>query len=434
MPRGAASDGIRERQIRHSLSVPSVYQESPLGSKKWVPNHPEGSSLAVRSGRQKTVSESHHKSPSGAWDGGGPFYTSRTEEVMNNVHLNLGPKTKSGNPATYAGPVGIPLPLAEKEAISARLGKLGSEDTSGLDPKGATAIALCQPQRSAGSLATTLAESVREGIPSLPGIHTWQRRTQLAKAAGGEYLNAVFGWLPLVDEVKNTSSNISHSAQIAKSYQGDAGKDVRRGFDFDTENETSGPIIVGTGKATVGGITNSAGAAWTFNGFDNPAVSGGNISRTVTVSRRAWFRGAFTFALPSNSDSFKGMLKYGSLADHVIGISPLTPTILWELTPWSWAIDWFSNTQQVIENVTSFGIYGLVMRYGYMMEETIEKVDYILDKSGLFGAEERAVGPISYITTTKVRRPANPFGFGVGWEGLSPTQLAITAALGITRL
>jgi hypothetical protein len=36
--------------------------------------------------------------------------------------------------------------------------------------------------------------------------------------------------------------------------------------------------------------------------------------------------------------------------------------------------------------------------------------------------------------SVKRRREANPFGFGIGWEDLSPTQLAITAALGITRL
>jgi hypothetical protein len=82
-----------------------------------------------------------------------------------------------------------------------------------------------------------------------------------------------------------------------------------------------------------------------------------------------------------------------------------------------------------------------------MMEESIERITAYghcpelgratKDKSGGFNVS----GPVDvgtyecgYETVTKVRIPAGPFGFSIGWEGLSPTQLAITAALGITRL
>jgi len=78
-----------------------------------------------------------------------------------------------------------------------------------------------------------------------------------------------------------------------------------------------------------------------------------------------------------------------------------------------------------------------------MMEETINTyhTEYndcfwqsLIKKSplkiGKFSAGNCQIGQK---TVHKSRFPANPFGFGVGWEGLSPTQLAITAALGITR-
>ena len=157
--------------------------------------------------------------------------------------------------------------------------------------------------------------------------------------------------------------------------------------------------------------------------------------------RKRWFEGCFTYGGPSGTDSFRRHLGFGREADAVFGLS-LTPDVLWELTPWSWAVDWFSNAGDVINNVTNFGAAGLVMRYGFMMTEVIE--EYRVE---LTGCRLRAkTKPNTYISVpigpsafgnrliSRSRSSANPFGFGVGWEGLSPTQLAITAALGITRL
>jgi hypothetical protein len=421
----AASDGVRERQTFGEIHYSNVLSENPKGSSKWVITVP-AKVIKTQFGRQKTVSQSHHRNNNGSWDGGGPFYTSRTYINRENDYVSLGPKTRSGQPSTYAGPVELPMPSKELSKMADFMKGLGSEDTSGLNPKGATAISLCAPTRSAASLATGLSELVREGSPSLPGIPTWKRRTQLAKAAGDEYLNAVFGWLPLTREVKEVSSSISHSAQIAKQYRRDEGKDVRRRFDFDTVKESSDWVKVGEGKAIV---TNGSTSFNDFNVFEEQ----GNLLYSTSVERRCWFSGAFTYALPSGTDSFSRLLEHGAVADHVIGLQ-LTPSLLWELTPWSWAVDWFSNTGRVIDNVTFFGQYGLVMRYGYMMEHIIEKSSYMLTNASLYGAHGKPVGPFHHIRETKVRSPANPFGFGVSWQGLSPTQLAITAALGITRL
>jgi hypothetical protein len=118
--------------------------------------------------------------------------------------------------------------------------------------------------------------------------------------------------------------------------------------------------------------------------------------------------------------------------DKLFG-SALTPDLMWELTPWTWAIDWFSNAGDVLNNVTAFKLAGLVMRYGYIMEESIENRTYEMPSTG-YSSLTGTLPPSSYTKIVKRRRDANPFGFGLTWEGLSPTQLAITAALGITRL
>jgi hypothetical protein len=120
------------------------------------------------------------------------------------------------------------------------------------------------------------------------------------------------------------------------------------------------------------------------------------------------------------------------LAKKILGLS-LTPDIVWNLTPWSWAVDWFSNTGDVISNLTDWATDGLVLRYGYVMEHTITSDTYTYSgNTGLIDGNVR-VPPLTLVTETKIRRRANPFGFGITWDGLSPRQLAITAALGLTR-
>jgi hypothetical protein len=84
-----------------------------------------------------------------------------------------------------------------------------------------------------------------------------------------------------------------------------------------------------------------------------------------------------------------------------------------------------------------------------MMRETIRKLYVTWDdclvqqarwnsvskvKEDISEVRQGGGGAIGYESVEKSRSPANPFGFGIGWEDLSPTQLAITAAIGITRL
>jgi hypothetical protein len=106
----------------------------------------------------------------------------------------------------------------------------------------------------------------------------------------------------------------------------------------------------------------------------------------------------------------------------------------WFSLTWSWAIDWFTNAGDVITNLTNFELAGQIMRYGYMMEEKSTKITASLKTCALKGAES-ASGPSSWVEhRSKVRRPANPFGFGFTGADLSPTQVLIAAAVGISLL
>jgi hypothetical protein len=293
-----------------------------------------------------------------------------------------------------------------------------------LDELGATAIARCKPTNPPVDAATALGELFREGIPHLIGSQTWKARNDRLRAAAGDYLNVQFGWRPLLSEINSFKDTIVNFDRIASQYERDSGKVVRRRYEFPIETtsstweENTNPIL--------------PALAWPGNLFQ---PDGGNRSTVRVVektTKRRWFSGSFTYYLPSGYDSRNVTSRLALLADR-IGLKP-TPDTIWELSPWSWAVDWFSNTGDVISNISDFANEGLVMHYGYMMEHSIKERTYYQERSGyLINGKRVPAGPLSLVTETKVRRPANPFGFGVSWEGLSTFQASILAALGISR-
>lgn len=406
----------KSRVLYHKVRLgDSFLKETGVKGRPWMLINP--GSLQVASGGQVTASEGHARGRDGQYHEGGPFHTAKVENHIGSCDVNC-QVTVNGGIIKHAGPGVCPRP----GALPLNYESYEDLDFDSLDEAGATAIASVAPTNSASNVATLLGEIKKDGLPSLPGILTWKQRTELARAAGSEFLNYQFGWVPLLSEVKNIGNAARHSRDIVQQYQKDEGNNVRRRFDYPID-ETVSTSVVST-QARIG-------LAHGYPKQLNDSVLATLMSETSST-RRKWFSGSFTYALPSRTDSFRRMLGYGSEADKLFGIT-ITPDVLWELAPWSWAVDWFSNAGDVIHNASAFGAAGLVMQYGYMMSESVDTISYSLKGSGI---KNFSGAPSSSYTkrVVKTRRPANPFGFGLTEFDLSPTQLAITAALGLTKL
>jgi hypothetical protein len=423
-----SSAGTRERTTFVTLEVPG-FTEPSKGK-----NSPQSKIVKLGEGKQLTVSESHlYNRKKGIYDGGGPFFTSRSTPFIKPGHVENA--SLADGSAFYSGPVLPSMPTTttmNSVGYQHVGGSYGAKNEAQMTKDGATAVSLCSPTNPTSDLGTSMAESFREGIPSLPGIQSWEARTKVLKGLGSEYLNYQFGWAPLQKEVSSVVDTARHHREIMNNYHHNEGRNTHRAFSFPSSSESASlpdefqyPLSVGPGSTD-----------WVVGAY--------RPSSHVSLVREThrWFEGCFTYAGPTSTDSWGRHIGFGSDADQLYGLA-LTPDVLWELVPWSWAVDWFSNAGEVINNVTNFGAAGLVMRYGYMMEESIERVSVEVD-SALFHRYNTKTGKLEttmstpcargHETVTKRRGAANPFGFGVGWEGLSPTQLAITAALGITKL
>lgn len=385
-------------------------------------------------GRQVTASEGHLWDAASGYQGddvGGPFETTRRylsfdRYGQNPVRVEDIPKysmevqPQAGGGYRFRGHL---HPTSLSVASAWPLPEPSSNST--LMALGAKAIAITKPTNSIADLSVSLAEVFREGLPSAPGRTLWKERADKARGAGSEYLNAQFGWLPLVSEIENVTKAIRDGDKLWKQFERDAGKLVRRRFEYPVSY--SGPQEVSGG-----------GGRYPFptpNTYFYPlGYTGGDYHRTRYKRQRQWFSGAFTYYLPNkDSSSAIARMDYAATkARFLYGIT-LDPEVLWNLTPWSWAADWFVNTGDVISNLTDFATDGLVLRYGYMMEETIVSDQHTL--SGLRWSSSGGPGSLTIYCVTKTlkRIRATPYGFGLTFDGFSPRQLAILAALGITR-
>jgi len=396
-----------------------------------------GDSFASLGGIQVTESENHafYKHRPGVWKGdlGGPFYS--LKKYMETSHssavhifnekveypLWFYPEWTVTDIYSYSGPL---LPLSPN-LLEYPPSAASSKET--LDTIGGELIARCSPSNASVDLAVALGELLKDGIPHLIGatlkglrdMTTQARR----RALGQEYLNVEFGWKPFVSDLVKLSHTIVAAQSILDQYEQNSGNLVRRKYAL--------PQL--TTSATQVALTdcspwNSPGSAGLY---DQSMVNKGKVIRSHNVTIDRWFSGAFTYYVPPSDSLRNDIARHVIQARRLLGLS-LTPDTIWNLTPWSWAIDWFFNVGDVLKNWTDWAIDNQVLRYGYMMEKSISKYTYtFVGPSGFHGGVQPP--SVSTVCSTKMRQKATPYGFGLTWDGFSARQLSIVAALGISR-
>lgn len=419
--------GTRKRK----LSGPRVVQATVRTTVPPTVTTPLQNSNRGLDGIQITVSEGHPWPPpkkAKLEDRGGPFYTRKSFVAVPATmpYSVVGPLYVTGaddSRHTYRGPlIAFPTQTMPADILSIFPPDLSSSDDD-LDERGATAIARCEPTNSVADLSTALSELLREGLPSLVGSQTWRNRADgLRKNASGEYLNVQFGLAPLLKDISNVAMAIKKSDEILAQYERDAGRVVRRRYYFPSERTEETVEVLSTAYPSVNGGT--------YPILRLPQFVG-RTYRTRETVRQLWFSGAFTYALPSGYDSRNRLSELTAKSEKLFGLKADLET-LWNIAPWSWAIDWFANTGDVIHNLEAFKTNGLILRYGYVMEHTVttDSYNFVYNSPS---ANLPRVSRLVLVTETKKRRAANPFGFGVSWNGLSPFQLSIAAALGLNR-
>jgi hypothetical protein len=127
------------------------------------------------------------------------------------------------------------------------------------------------------------------------------------------------------------------------------------------------------------------------------------------------------------------LLHYEQLANKVLG-TRLSASAVWELTPWSWLIDWFVDISAFIGRVDRLASDSLVLRYGYVMREVFLERSVVPTQSIVTYDGALVAGWIPSVYSYGARRVrSTPYGFGLDVGAFTPRRWAILAALGLTR-
>jgi len=345
------------------------------------------------------VSSSHsYASYSGGGDGGGPWYLDKTEYKVSPGRANND---------LLVGPI---IPVRPGSFTSASF--LSKSDAQ-LDQLGTTAIARTIPTNPIFDAATFVGEA-REGAPRYIGHSFTRDKVNLARSAGDEYLNVEFGWKPLISDLRDFAYAIKHANRVIDSYRKGSDRKIKRSLYYPSSQDVrqySGGINEVTSNTTLSGI-----GTW-----------------TESVQTDTWFEGAFRYHIPVSTSQLGKLGEYEAYANKLFGLR-LTPETVWNVSPWSWAADWFGTTGDVLHNISALGRDGLVLQYGYMMSRNVKI------SQGTIAARATAQPRFSYSPGSiyiergiKQRRPATPYGFGIDLKSLSTKQISILAALGLSK-
>lgn len=292
---------------------------------------------------------------------------------------------------------------------------------------GTTAISRCAPTNPHASVAQAIGEIRRDGIPSIPGFLSFKKgprprtvsrkRGRRSAQAGNEFLNVEFGLKPFLNDVRKIAMSSRDSEKVLSQYMRDSGKLIRRHYEFPIEETVE---------------TTAMGESPAYPALNNRLYvrPKGVSTKTTVTTRRRWFDGAFTYYVAPDDELF-GARRFAQEANHLLGVG-ITPGVVWDLLPWSWALDWVGNMGDVLNNVSMYLTDGLVVVYGYIMVETTRKVTY-----DNVGCTLTNVPPMnlsqSFTTVIKQRQVATPFGFGLNTGAFTSRQWSIIAALGLTQ-
>lgn len=245
------------------------------------------------------------------------------------------------------------------------------------------------------------------------------------KTLGELHLANQFGWKPVWSDIASYLKAERGKQKRANQLIRDAGRPVRRRGDlFNQETD----------------VTTVSDAAFS-GGFSPALVSQCFKGGTRTVQRKrsfdkAWYSGRFKYWLPPGPGS---PVEYRKKLESALAFNTqLTPTLAWNLIPWTWLIDWATGIGDFFDAVSKGVEDRLAADYFYVMyhkefnNRLTQTFRVYTNKDGT--EWETIVCSSERFSKMKDRAVASPFGFGLSGKPLSPMQWSILGALGASRL
>lgn len=309
----------------------------------------------------------------------------------------------------YTGGNGLEYNCIRRCSIDGGIG-LPSDNFDKCESYGPEAWNRFKPAKPKASLGQFIAE-LRD-FPSL-----FNTKLKRFGDLGSGYLNVQFGWKPFISDIRRWYSSMCKLDKQLARLRNENGKWLKRSGTLFEDQDVSVSSRVNYGLLVNNYCT---------------SIRQHTISTSVS---KCWFKGSFRYYIPGLQEGEWGNFR---VARRLWG-AELTPGLLWEITPWSWLVDWVSNAGDVLDNLGSVQFDNMAAKKAYVMlkeSTTIESTTHFTanhTKDGILTATPWRVRGIK-VQSTKCRAEASPFGFNLDWNDFNPFQLSILSALGIKRL
>jgi hypothetical protein len=261
------------------------------------------------------------------------------------------------------------------------------------------------------------------------GRDQWRRHFEdlrkAPKPIASEFLNVQFGWKPFVrdvisvcDVVLNLDEHIKATTKRNNAWQ-------KRSWREEVVGSSS--LIHSEGAIALTRIAPLQGNNYIRGYTSNYSVFRESVSEV-------WYEGVFKFYSAEFDENLQSGYPALRRARQLLGLlgGNITPTVLYKVTPWTWLADWFSNigaNVQMLEDQISGQV---ASKYMYLMRYCHDQYRYYTSSLS-FGGEVVSVEATRRLAVKRRVQSAGNFEFSLRSTPLSGTQLAILAALGITR-
>lgn len=239
------------------------------------------------------------------------------------------------------------------------------------------------------------------------------------------WLGLQFGWLPFLSDLGKFYKAYQKADKIYRWLVENNGRWVKRRGILESESyEYKREVLIDQTITAPTSAQVKIAPVLSELYYPGSAPYGRRLLSRIT-RQMVWFEALFRYHVP-DIESVAWKKDY---LRKLFGLQ-LTPSLVWELTPWSWLVDWFSNVGDVLNAYSETGLVNnLAAKYAYLMGE---KSVVLLDEHQLKTSPPIAT-QFQFKLERKSRVEANPFGFGVTWDVLTPRQWSILTALGLKK-
>ncbi len=262
----------------------------------------------------------------------------------------------------------------------------------------------------------------------LKGQHSFNG---LAKNTAREYLNSIFGWQSFLNDVKQVIQGVldyeQNVEEIVDSLR------LRDGIDH-TSKHTEGYVFQDRTSSTFDSGPVASSLYPVLNSNFYPTLTGGRYTTDTTTKIDYWFSAKWKYVIEATltdsggyyiPDDVRARLK------RVLFSFEMNPATFWDVMPWTWLIGWSTNVSTNLHNLVDPLLPEQAAEYAFIMGS--HETENRTIATQVFTGGVTVQRSCTRTTTWKMRKTASPFGFGIQFASLSAKQIAILAALGISK-